>query len=281
MHMGCTQTSDCSYVSRFTFYVSVVQPRTDAGAMHGGMAPCGPAGALLHELIVGNLADDERARAGAGRLGVALEAEIEVALDEQFRVNGTVRGVATRAAFPERAVFVNLGLGLLAMAFGARFVHPRHAEAQAGRFENVTAVRVMTLDAVHPAFGHGMVLGEIELGVRLEVAIVAGLGILAGIDDELAPATARGDVFAAGPVTGFTAGVTALRAFPMDPSVGAGGEGAAVVGVTFGARSVAREGCAFDGGRRDHRALERRTRHEHHRRREQDKSEHSGDAGMD
>src|SRR5689334_10186403 len=70
--------------SSFVIHVSVVQPRTDARPVDRRMAPGRAARALLHKLVVRDLADDERAGAGTGRLGVAFEAEVEVALNEQL-----------------------------------------------------------------------------------------------------------------------------------------------------------------------------------------------------
>src|SRR5437899_7160018 len=96
--------------------------------------------------------------------------------------------VTDRAALAERGVLEDEGPGLFAMAFGAGLVQPPHGKSTL-RLHDVLAVRIMALDAVHLAFGDGMMLGEMKLRLNFLVTLEARLGFLAGIDDELlAPA---------------------------------------------------------------------------------------------
>ncbi len=59
----------------------------------------------------------------------------------------------------------------------------------------------MTLDTIHPAFEDRMMLRQVELGVRLEMAVEAGRGVFARIHDKFPAPAAAGDVFASRTVT--------------------------------------------------------------------------------
>src|SRR5439155_501087 len=83
------------------------------------------------------------------------------AASEQLGVDRAVRRVANRTALAERFVFEHERPGLLAMALRAGLVQPRHGQS-AVRFHDVAAVRVVTLDAVHPVFNHRMMLRQVE-----------------------------------------------------------------------------------------------------------------------
>jgi len=87
---------------------------------------------------------------------------------------------------------------LFAMAPGTGFVQPRHCQATRV-FHDVLTVWVVALHAVHPVLNDRMMMRQIKLGVRFEMALKAGRGIFAGIDDEFASA-ARRDVSAPRPV---------------------------------------------------------------------------------
>ncbi len=103
-----------------------------------------------------------------------------------------------------------------------------------------------------------MVLGQIELHVRLQVALKAGRGILARIHDEFASSTAGFDMFAAGPMTGLaTRLANELGAFHVHARMRAGRKHARNVGVAIIARSIAHISCAGDFRRRDYRSRER------------------------
>src|ERR1043166_9047351 len=92
--------------------------------------------------------------------------------------------------------------GLFAVALGAGFVDPSHEHPLCEL--NVVSVRIVTIVAVHPALDDRMMILKAELGVLVEVALEAGFGILAGIENELAGVAAFLDVAAARSVTRFT-----------------------------------------------------------------------------
>ena len=50
-------------------------------------------------------------------------------------------------------------------------------------FENIRAVRIVALHAIHALLQHGMMVREPELGVHLHVALKAGCRLSAGIND--------------------------------------------------------------------------------------------------
>src|SRR5687767_638592 len=96
------------------------------------------------------------------------------------------------------------GFRLFAVAPGALLVEASHGEA-ARRFHDVEAVRVVALRAVHLSFDDWVMLREVELGVGIEMAGKAGVGIAPWVNDEFAPADS--DMFAAGSMARFAAGV--------------------------------------------------------------------------
>jgi hypothetical protein len=108
------------------------------------------------------------------------------------------------ATFAQRLVLENEGAGLLAVALGTGLIVSGHRET-ARRFENVTTVRVVTLNTIHLAFDYGMMLRQFEFSMRREVTLETGCGVLARVHNELAASTTRLDVFATGTVTGFAA----------------------------------------------------------------------------
>jgi hypothetical protein len=216
------------------------------------VAARGPARAVTEVVGVVFLADENEARAGRARgddLGMAAQAEIIVGLDEHFFVHRTVRLMADNAPFAQGGMLKDKGPGFLAMTLGAGFVPAGKRESARG-FHDVHAVRVMALDAVHLAFHNGVMLREVELRMRFEVAREAGFGVAAGIDDEFVVTAAGGDVFAAGTVAGFATLFTGEAGlFEMQARVRAGREGAGDGGMAIGANAVADERGAFDGGR--------------------------------
>src|SRR5258708_21062104 len=109
-------------------------------------------------------------------------------------------GVADGAALGQSFMLENEGAGSFPVALGAPLVEPGHRPAPRG-FEDIRSMRIVTLHTVHAAFGHRMALRQSELGLDIQMALVTGARILAGIDDELPPAAARLDVFAASAMT--------------------------------------------------------------------------------
>lgn len=172
-------------------------------AVDGGMASRTPAGALAQEQGVGNLSD-KYFSCGTGRLSVAFQAQIGIALHQQLAIGRAV-GVMTRgAAFAHRFMLKNKRTCLLAMTTGASLILPRHRETRAG-FENVRTMRIVALDAIHFVLRHGMMLRQAEGRLDIQVTIETGGGILSGIGNKFSAATARLDVQAAWTVTRFAA----------------------------------------------------------------------------
>jgi hypothetical protein len=134
-----------------------------------------------------------------GRLRVAAQTQVRIALDQELCVDAAMRVMADHAAFPQRRMLENKWTGLFAVARGAGLILPRHGQA-AGWFQNVAAMRVMALGAVHFLLHHRMMLWQPELGLYLAVAFVTGSGASAGVDNEPPPTTARAHVEAPRPV---------------------------------------------------------------------------------
>ena len=202
-------------------------------------------------------ADINAARGGrTSHLGVAAEAEVGISCNEHLGVDRAVRGVATGAAFPKSRMFENDGLGLFPVALRARLVQPGHGEAS-GRFEDVQAVRIVALDAIHLPLEDGVVLREGKLGMRFQMALKAGLGIPAWVDDKLAATASDRHVFAGGPVAGF-ATILAVQPGVFEPQtrMGAGREDFGDVCVTILAGLVPNERCAVDLREDKHRPLD-------------------------
>jgi len=230
----------------------------NVGAVNGGMATRSPAGTLPQESGMRRGADVNLTGLAMLHLGVAAQAEIRVALGQHLSVHGTVRVVANGATFAQGFMFENERAGLFAVALRTVFVQARHGEAACG-LKDILAVRVVTLDAIHPPFNNWMMLGQTELGLGLEMALKTGGGLLAGIDDEFATAAAGLDMLAAGSMARFASGLTAhLRGIHVDAGVGAGGKVAGNIGVTIVASSIADVSCSRDFRRRHHRAREGR-----------------------
>lgn len=185
-------------------------------------------------------------------LSVTTQAEVCVLLREHFTVHRTVRLMANGAAFMQRFMLENKSAGLLAMALRATFVDPGH-RLPAVRFHDVHPMRVMALDAAHPAFENRMMLRKVKVGVHRQVTLETGLRLLSGINDEFAVPTTSRDMFAARTMTRFAP----LSAFDVglaqsNTSVWARRKGAADVGMAIRARFVADISGAVDLLRRDH-----------------------------
>jgi hypothetical protein len=116
--------------------------------------------------------------------------------------------MANDAAFPQRWMFEDEWAGLCPMTLRAAFVEPGHGES-ARWFENIAAVWIVALHAIHPSFREGMMVRGLKFAPNFQMALQARSWIFAGIDDEFGPPTG-GDVFAAGAVARFAPGVTLL-----------------------------------------------------------------------
>jgi len=143
-------------------------------------------------------------------LRVAFEAEIRIAFDQKLPIHRAMRIVANRAAFAHRLVLEYERPRLLAMALRAIFILPRHRQP-ARRFKNVHPVRVVALDAIHLPFNNGMMLWQVELGLRLQMALETRRRVLPWVNDELAAATTGFNVLAARAVARFATGLALQR----------------------------------------------------------------------
>jgi hypothetical protein len=100
-------------------------------------------------------------------------------------------------------VFKHKRPALVAVTLSAGFVQSRHGQTTGG-FEDVMPMWIMALDAIHSAFHDRMMVGEVELGMSIQVALIANIRVFARIHDEFASSTTDGHVFAPGTVTRLT-----------------------------------------------------------------------------
>jgi hypothetical protein len=227
---------------------SIEKEGLNVGAVNRGMAASRPASAETEEAGMIDIANVNRAGSESRSwiLGVATETEVGIADGEQLGVDGTVRLVATDAAFTQGRVLEHDGLGLFAVALGAGFVQARHGES-AGRFHDVLTVGIVALHAVHLPFQDGMMLGKMKLSLSVQVTLETGGRIFARIDDEIGADGAGGHVLAPRSVTRFAAVLAGhLGLGQMQAGVRTRGENARDGAVTIGAGFVADEGCAFN-----------------------------------
>ena len=138
-------------------------------------------------------------------LRVAFEAEIGVTFHKHLAVHGSVWGMTNRAAFTQSFMFENKRPGLFPMTLRAILIEPGHRQPPR-RFENIGAMRIVAVHAIHAIFKHRMMLRKIELGMGLQVAVEARRGVFSRIDDKFSPSAPGRNMFAARAVTGFTAG---------------------------------------------------------------------------
>ncbi len=190
--------------------------------MNSRVAAGGPASAHLHEKRVVYAADvDLPLRSpGTGHLRMTAQAKVRITLREHFAVHRTVRTVASRAAFSQRRMLEHDGACLFPMTLRAAFIPSGHGQS-ARRFEDVAAVGIVALDAIHPAFEHRMMVRRFKFAPGSQMTLQTGSRILARIDDELDSA-ACSNVLAAGPVTGFASGIVFPHAGGMNAGMGAG-----------------------------------------------------------
>ena len=138
----------------------------DVRAVHGGVATGGPASASFEEVRVRDFANHEFAGLDVRslHLHVAFQAQIVIALDKELAINRAVWVVAGGATVTDGLVLENEWPALFAMTLRATLVQARHGES-AGGLHDVVPVRVVTIDAVHHPFDHGMMLRKPELGM--------------------------------------------------------------------------------------------------------------------
>ena len=127
--------------------------------------------------------------------------------------------MADDASFPQGLVFENEWPGLLPMTLAAVFVLAGHGQSAPGP-ENVLAMWIVALNAIHVTLIHRVVLRQAEFGLDLQMTVVASRRIFARVDDELSTTAARLDVFASRSVARFTTGRTLhLRGFDVNARV--------------------------------------------------------------
>ena len=166
--------------------------------MHRRMATGAPTGALAQKLSVWLESDKGFAR-GTLHLRMTFEAKVRITLDQQLPIHRTMRVVTDSAAFPQCLMLKNEWPGLFTMTLRATLVESCHRQT-AARFENVTPVRVVTLDAIHPPLDDRMMLRQIKFSMRLQMALKTGSRILSGIDNKPGAPAPGLNVFAAWPM---------------------------------------------------------------------------------
>jgi hypothetical protein len=140
----------------------------------------------------------------------------------------------------------NDGFGLLAVAWGATFIHARHGQPSR-RFHNIHAMRIVALDAVHFALGDRVVLRQMEFPFCVRMALETGCGILAGVDDEFGATAPLGHMLAAGSVARLAPGLAEpLPTGQMQTGMRAGWKGAGDAFVATCAGPVADKRDAFN-----------------------------------
>lgn len=222
-----------------------METRADVGSMDSGMATCSPAGSSTDKTAVVRLADGDLAARNL-ELRMTFQAEVVIALNQQFPIDRAVGLMTDRAAFAHGLVLEHHRPGLLPMTLGARFVQAGHRQA-ARRLHDVAAMWIVALDTVHPRFDHRVMTRQIEFRVDLQMTLITACRILPWIDDELAPASARRYMFASGPVTRLTTG--APRQFQIlfvKPTVWTCGKNARDVGVAISAGFVSDKRSSFN-----------------------------------
>src|SRR5262245_24438783 len=108
-----------------------------------------------------------------------------------------------RASLSQRLMFIYKRPALLSMTLPTGFILARHRQIPR-RFHYIHSVRVMAFYTVHLSLGQRMVLRQVELRVRLQVAAKTRPRVLARINDEISPPSPGGNMQTARSVAGFT-----------------------------------------------------------------------------
>lgn len=168
-------------------------------------APAGPfackSGGVIH------VADEDPG--GRLLLEMAAQAQRGVTRNEHSRVHAAVRVVAGGAAFAHRLMLEHERPELLGVALGADFILPH--EFRPAALDDRAFVRIVAVAATDLAFEDGMVRGQMEFSLLVQMALETRLGRFARINDGFGSAAGR-DVEAAGPVAGFTSDVLGVVA---------------------------------------------------------------------
>jgi len=199
-----------------------------------------------------DISDDNlpRGDVGALDLGMTPQAKVRIRLREQLGVNRSVNAMARCAALAHRRMLEHKWSRLRAVTLGAGLIWSSHGKATRW-LENVAAVRVVTLDAVHFAFNDGMVLRQMELSLDRAVAFKTGGWIAAGVDNDFSSAATTGNVETARSVARLTASLPRGPAIlEANAGVRAGREDSRNVGVTLRASAVTHKSGSRDLGSR-------------------------------
>ena len=195
-------------------------------------------------------------------LCVTLETEITISLNQEFGVGRSVRIVASGAAFTQRLMLIDVDPALLSVTGHTGFIDTGHRKS-CRRFHNVQSMWIMTLDAVHFSFHHRVVIGQMELALSLQMALKAGLRIVARVGDELPSAAPGCDMETPGSVARLTSmQISRLRSWDLNLGVATHPKRTRNIGMTFEAGLIANETRARHVGRNNHRALNRPARSE-------------------
>lgn len=193
---------------------------------------------------MGRLSDVNIPR-GRMHLGVTLQAQIVVPLNQHLVIGRTMGLMANRTAFPQGLVFIHHQAGLLSMAGRASIVSSTQAQATFG-FKKIETVRIVALNATHPPLGYRMMLRQFEFRLLFQMTIEASLGLFARIDDKFSSATTALHMQTARPMTRFATNPTRhLGVDHAQPGVRAGSKGAGIIRVAVLAGFVAHEGGSF------------------------------------
>src|SRR6185369_3565352 len=191
-----------------------------------------------------------------------------------------MRAVANDAALAHRFVLEDKGAGLVAMTRAAAFALTRHGQSPRG-LADVISMGIVALDAVHSLFHHGMMLGQMKLGLRLQVALEATLGVLARIKNVSAPASPGFHVLAAGPMAGLAPGLAGHLAIRhVHTGVGARQKLTADIGVTLQTRMVAHIARPGNFWRRHYSPIQAGAREQEQRARRRKRNPRRGPAGL-
>ncbi len=230
--------------------------------MDGGVATGGRTTATGEEGRVVDGPDDELAGGNTGALNLRMtaKAEVQVRLDQQLRVDGTVGRMTQDAAFAQGLMGKCGGPRLGPMTGGAGLVRAGF-ENGCGRFENIDAMGVMALHTIHPAFDHRMMLRQVKLSSGFEMTPEAGVRFPSWIQDKASASPAGFDVLASGSVTAFATGQAfEPGTFDLQPAMRTRSKTADIIGVTVSAPLVSHIDRSGDIQGRDHRPFELSTR---------------------
>lgn len=125
-------------------------------------------------------------------------------------------GVVTHgASLPQCLVFEYVRPGLLAVTLQTGVILPR--DEHAFGLKDVLAMRIVTIDALHPPFFNRVAVLKVEQRPGLKMALKTGFRIFAGVNDELTATPSYLHMKAAGAMTRFTALTLQALFFSLNP----------------------------------------------------------------